>query len=168
MKATPILYLLLTVFISGISGVKAQQNNLPEEQLRLRQEVRPYLNSLIIEEPKPNDKDISLFRLESVFPVNKLTSNDADPNLTLPGKPVNRIPVKQPEYDRIHQTECLRKESRQLLQQRNITPSVFLFLLVAIGVPYTSDPCSHQGCFSDNLPDKHGKHRDWFDGARSL
>lgn len=78
MKATPILYLLLTVFISGISGVKAQQNNLPEEQLRLRQEVRPYLDSLIIEEPKPNDKDISLFRLESVFPVNKLTRFGTD------------------------------------------------------------------------------------------
>lgn len=73
MKATPILFLLLAVFASGISGVKAQQNSLPEEQLHLRQEVRPYLDSLIIEEPKPDDTDISRFRLEAVFPVNKLT-----------------------------------------------------------------------------------------------
>ena len=54
MKATPILFLLLAVFASGILGVKAQQNSLPEEQLHLRQEVRPYLDSLIIEEPKPD------------------------------------------------------------------------------------------------------------------
>lgn len=99
MKATPILFLLLTVFASGISRVKAQQNNLPEEQLRLRQEVRPYLDSLIIEEPKPEDTDISLFRLEAIFPVNKLTrfgTNEGEFTAFTPDNPKKKGLVTEP------------------------------------------------------------------------
>ncbi|RHU30644.1 energy transducer TonB [Parabacteroides sp. TM07-1AC] len=99
MKATPILFLLLAVFASGISGVKAQQNSLPEEQLHLRQEVRPYLDSLIIEEPKPDDTDISRFRLEAVFPVNKLTrfgTNEGEFTAFTPDNPKLKGLVTEP------------------------------------------------------------------------
>lgn len=99
MKATPILFLLLAVFASGILGVKAQQNSLPEEQLHLRQEVRPYLDSLIIEEPKPDDTDISRFRLEAVFPVNKLTrfgTNEGEFTAFTPDNPKLKGLVTEP------------------------------------------------------------------------
>lgn len=73
MKRPPVIVLLLTALVCGIIGAGAQQSNLTIEQLHLRQEVKPYLDSLIIEEPKPGDKDISQFRLEAIFPAETFT-----------------------------------------------------------------------------------------------
>lgn len=73
MKTAPLFVLLLTALLYGFSGAVAQQNSLTEEQLHLRQEVKPYLDSLIIEEPKPGDKELSQFRLEAIFPAKTFT-----------------------------------------------------------------------------------------------
>ena len=73
MKVSLLQFLLLSVFLLGNMDAKAQlNNNLTADELRIKQEVKPFLDSLIIEEPKITDKDISLFRLEAVFPAKSL------------------------------------------------------------------------------------------------
>lgn len=73
MKTTSALFFLLAMMICGITEATAQVNDLTKEQLRMQQESRPYLDSLIIEEPKTGEPDMSLFRLEALFPVKPFT-----------------------------------------------------------------------------------------------
>lgn len=73
MKTTSTLFLLLTVLVCGIAKAATPPNDLTKEQLRMQQEARPYLDSLIIEEPKAGEPDMSLFRLEALFPVKPFT-----------------------------------------------------------------------------------------------
>lgn len=68
MKVSLLQFLLLSVFLLGNMDAKAQlNNNLTADELRIKQEVKPFLDSLIIEEPKITDKDISLFPPGSCF-----------------------------------------------------------------------------------------------------
>ncbi len=52
MKVSLLQFLLLSVFLLGNMDAKAQlNNNLTADELRIKQEVKPFLDSLIIEEP---------------------------------------------------------------------------------------------------------------------
>lgn len=74
MKTSWRLFILLAVLLCGTIGTGAQlRKNLTEAELQLRKEVKPYLDSLTVEEPKATDKDLSMFRLEAIFPGEPLT-----------------------------------------------------------------------------------------------
>ncbi|WP_455640741.1 energy transducer TonB [Parabacteroides sp.] len=98
MKAIRMIF--LSVLLCGAVGVSAQQSNrLTEEQLHIQQEIRPYLDSLIIEEPKAGDKDISMFRLESVFPEKSFTrfgTNEGEFTAFTPDNPKLKGLVTEP------------------------------------------------------------------------
>lgn len=100
MKTIPVLLLLLFSLLCGMNGIKAQQQNgLTEDQLRLKQEVKPYLDSLTIEEPQAGDKDISLFRVESVFPEKPFTrfgSNEGKLTTFIPDNPKQHGLITEP------------------------------------------------------------------------
>lgn len=99
MKTAPLFVLFLTVLLCGVSEVVAQQSSLTEKQLHLRQEVKPYLDSLIIEEPKPGDKELSQFRLEAIFPAKTFTrfgTNEGEFTAFTPDNPKLKGIVTEP------------------------------------------------------------------------
>lgn len=100
MKVSLLQFLLLSVFLLGSMDAKAQlNNNLTADELRIKQEVKPFLDSLIIEEPKITDKDISLFRLEAVFPAKSFTrfgTNEGEFTAFTPDNPKSQGLVSEP------------------------------------------------------------------------
>lgn len=100
MKVSLLQFLLLSVFLLGNMDAKAQlNNNLTADELRIKQEVKPFLDSLIIEEPKITDKDISLFRLEAVFPAKSFTrfgTNEGEFTAFTPDNPKSQGLVSEP------------------------------------------------------------------------
>lgn len=91
MKTSWRLFILLEVLLCGTTGTGAQLNkNLTETELQLRKEVKPYLDSLTVEEPKVTDKDISMFRLEAIFPPESFTrfgTNEGEFTAFIPDNP---------------------------------------------------------------------------------
>lgn len=72
MKRKSGLLFLLVAFAFGITTGHAQMG-LTTEQLEIKEKTKPYLDSLVIEEPTSDNEDVFRFRLESLFPEKDFT-----------------------------------------------------------------------------------------------